>query len=30
LRFIDLDGDAAEQVRKYVESGRLEILFWED
>jgi uncharacterized protein (TIGR02266 family) len=30
LRFLDLKDEAAEQVRNYVESGRLEILFWED
>ncbi len=30
LRFLDLSDDAAEQVRVFVESGRLEILFWED
>lgn len=30
LAFLDLDDEAAAQVRHYVETGRLEILFWED
>ena len=30
LRFLDLSRDGCEQIRAFVESGRLEILFWED